>query len=96
MDGDPDGQHITALMLAFIRKYLKMLFVEKRVYVIDSPLFIGEYKNKRYFGYTKEEILKKQPKASITRLKGHGEANVDELQEYATNPSTRKMIQIIN
>lgn len=95
MDGDPDGQHITALMLAFIRTYLKGLLIERKVYVIDSPLFVGEYKGVRYFGYTKEEILSKHPKATITRLKGHGEANTEELREYATNPKTRKMIQIL-
>jgi DNA gyrase/topoisomerase IV subunit B len=94
MDADPDGKHISSLILFFLKKYLPKLILSGRVFVVDSPLFVGSYKTKRVFGNSKDDIINVLPQAVITRLKGHGEASAEELKYYAMNPYTRKLIKI--
>jgi DNA gyrase subunit B len=95
MDADPDGNHITGLLLMFIRKHLPILIEKGIVYVVQSPLFVGKYKTRQVYGDTKEEVLSKLPGAKITRLKGHGEANPQQLKYYAMDPNTRKLVKIV-
>lgn len=86
MDADPDGRHITALMITFLGIYMRPLIDAGMVYVVDSPQFVGTWKDKREHGSTKKEVRDKFPpnaKPDITYLKGHGEASAEQLEEYA-------------
>ena len=90
--------HISSLILTFLSVYAKELIEQGYVYVVDSPLFVGYYKDKHYYGHTLQEV-EKQAKVSvdkmqISRLKGHGEASSDDLRHYAMNPETRKLYKI--
>lgn len=97
-DSDPDGQHIAALCLAFFSLYMLPLIETEMLFIVDAPLFVADFKGKRYYGHSLQEVRSKLPsngkKAPTVRLKGHGEANPEEVQEYAMNPETRKLIRI--
>jgi len=97
-DSDVDGSHISSLILTFIATYAKELIEAGLVYVVDSPLFVGYYKNKHYYGHTLQEVEKQAgvtvEKMQISRLKGHGEASADDLRYYAMSPKTRKLFKI--
>jgi DNA gyrase subunit B len=92
MDADPDGQHITALMITFLIKYMRPLVDAGMVYVVDSPLYVGKWRDRREHGHTKKEVRKKFPKGAkpeITYLKGHGEASAEQIEDYAFGPKRR-------
>jgi DNA gyrase/topoisomerase IV subunit B len=98
MDADPDGQHITSLVLTFLSMWMADFVKEGYVYVVDSPLFVGVHKNQRWYAHSIESLEKQSVMASsklqISRLKGHGEASPPELRHYAMNPETRKLWKI--
>lgn len=97
-DADVDGGHIAVLLLTLIQKFLPELFAEKRVYIVDAPLFTAFYKGKRYFGDTLLAVQKQMPKGApkgiIMRSKGWGEIDFETLSEIAFNPKTRSVIQV--
>lgn len=98
MDADPDGQHIASLVLTFFARWLPDFVKAGYVYVVDSPLFVGSHKRKRWYGHSVGELEKASSmdssKLQISRLKGHGEANPEELRHYAMDPTTRKLWKI--
>jgi DNA gyrase/topoisomerase IV subunit B len=93
-DPDPDGYHINVLDLIALWKAMPQMFHEQRVRVIIAPLFSANYKGVQYFADSLEEMKAKlpagAPSKSIARLKGWGEATVDELRHIAFDPATRK------
>lgn len=98
MDADPDGQHITSLVLTFLSTWMADFVKAGYVYVVDSPLFVGMYQGQRWYGHSLEDLERQSGKPSsklqISRLKGHGEASAQELRHYAMNPETRKLWKI--
>lgn len=93
MDADPDGHHLVSLLLVFFLQYMRGLVKSGRLFVVDSPLFVGEHGDKRWFGNT-IEYVKKHPKAIISRLKGHGSSTVKDLRTYAFDITKRKLIKV--
>jgi DNA gyrase subunit B len=97
-DPDPDGEHITVLLLSLIQKYLPGLFAKGMIYIIEPSLYLGSYKGKRYFAPSLAELKKLLPKnipdSAITRLKGWGEANAEDIRPLAFDEKTRRLIQI--
>lgn len=98
MDADPDGQHISSLVLTFLATWMADFVKAGYVYVVDSPLFVGVHKDKRWYAHSIEDLEKQSgmssSKLQISRLKGHGEASAPELKHYAMNPETRKLWKI--
>lgn len=98
-DADPDGLHITNLVLAFLLKYMPDLVKNGHVYTVDSPLFMANGASARVYGNSRNEVEKKMKEAkckqyTITRLKGWGECNADDLATLCISPKTRKLIQM--
>lgn len=96
-DADTDGGHISVLLMSAIHRLLPDLYKQGRVYIVKSPLFIATHKDKRYYGMTLDECranLPKGSKAHITRAKGLGELDPEELYEIAFNPAQRKLYQV--
>jgi DNA gyrase/topoisomerase IV subunit B len=93
-DPDPDGYHINVLGLTALWKAIPQVFHEHRVRVIQAPLYSANYKGVQYFADTLDEMKEKLPAGApskiIARLKGWGEATVDELRHIAFDPKTRK------
>jgi DNA gyrase subunit B len=98
MDADPDGGHITSLMLGFFFKYLRPIIEQGRVYVVDGPLFAASKNREKAYFYTldeaKEKLGKDFDKWILTRMKGWGECNPDVLKIIALGEDTRKLYQI--
>lgn len=96
-DPDVDGAHIALLLLVLLAQILPKLFKKRLVYVVDSPEYMTTVKNKRYYGNTKQELLKQLPKGSnpdIQHIKGWGEVSPQIMREVAFDPKTRKLICI--
>lgn len=98
-DSDSDGSHIVNLILSFLIKYMPDLIKNGHVYTIDAPLFVANGANCRAYGNTRNEVEKKMREAkckqyTITRMKGWGECNADDLATLCISPKTRKLIQM--
>lgn len=98
-DADPDGAHITNLVLAFLVKYMPELIKNGHVYTIDAPLFMANGPSFRVYGMSRNEVEKKMrdqkcKQYTITRLKGWGECDAEDLSALCVSPKTRKLIQM--
>lgn len=99
-DADVDGEHIRTLLLTFFFRYMRPLLQAGRVYFVKLPLFsIKVGKDERYYASDeaeRDEILKKIKKkdVKITRFKGLGEMQPEELEETAMNKNTRVLLRI--
>ena len=85
-------------MLTLIQKFLPELFAERRVFLVDAPLYTAYYKGKRYFGddhtSVQRQLPKGAPKGIVMRSKGWGEIDFETLSEIAFNPKTRSVIEV--
>ncbi len=99
-DADVDGEHIRTLLLTFFYRYMKPLIRDGYVYFAKLPLFsIVAGKDERYYAADeaeRDEILKRVKKKDvrITRFKGLGEMQPEELEETAMKPESRTLIQV--
>ncbi|WOX79097.1 DNA gyrase/topoisomerase IV subunit B [Candidatus Shikimatogenerans bostrichidophilus] len=99
-DADVDGKHITALILTFIFRYMKILINKGYIYIAKPPLYIiKKYKSKIYIWNEKDKIKyiknNKNKKIYIQRYKGLGEMNSDQLWETTMNPKKRILKKVI-
>lgn len=93
-DSDPDGSHITELLITCFLKLFPDWVRKGRVYTVDTPLFHMIHKGKRYFGNTAREVLDQTGGKGIAmRVKGWGEMRPDDLK-YIAFDDTRKLIQL--
>lgn len=96
-DPDVDGKHIASLNLTLLWTYTPHLIRQGKVYVVRSPLYKCVYRDKVYFGMTKEEVSKqvKQPveKLDLTYIKGWGEINEEDLN-VALDPTLRVLYRV--
>ncbi|WP_179395384.1 DNA topoisomerase IV subunit B [Lacticaseibacillus absianus] len=101
-DADTDGAHIQILLLTFFYRYMRPLMDAGKVYIALPPLYRlqkGKGGNlKIAYAWTDEELeqeTKKMGKGyTLTRFKGLGEMNADQLWETTMNPETRTLIRV--
>ena len=98
-DADVDGAHIATLMLTFIYNFMPELIKQGHVYLAQPPLFNITKNKKHYYCYSDEEyqnVLKQigPEGADVSRFKGLGEMDTEELAETTMDPETRTLLRV--
>ncbi|RLI45277.1 DNA topoisomerase IV subunit B [Candidatus Bathyarchaeota archaeon] len=93
-DADSDGAHINILILTLIVKHLPELIKKGKVYMALPPLYRVRRLGQNRFFYSDEELAKAKAPGEITRFKGIGEMDAEELWETTMNPETRKLVKL--
>jgi DNA gyrase subunit B len=97
-DADVDGQHIKTLLLTFFFRFMRQLIENGNIWVAVPPLFKIRKRKDHYVyseGALKRVIDKLGGGANVTRFKGLGEMNPQQLWETTMNPNTRKMKKVM-
>lgn len=86
-DEDPDGQHISSLIINFFQKWFPHIIKDNRIFKIITPLVACNYGKDRHYFYTLEEFQeysKNKKVTNVTYLKGLGSLSMKDW-EYVMN-----------
>jgi topoisomerase-4 subunit B len=97
-DADVDGSHIQILLLTFFYRFMRPLIEAGKLYIARPPLYKIDYGKKHFYAYSDEErfqiVSENAGKPDISRNKGLGEMNAEELWDTTMNPDTRSLIRV--
>ncbi len=102
-DADSDGLHIATLLCALFLRHFRELILAGHVYVAMPPLYRIDVGKEVYYALDEGErkgILdrieaeKKKGKITVTRFKGLGEMDPEQLRETTMNRDTRRLVQL--
>lgn len=100
-DADSDGLHIGTLICALFTKHFRKVVEAGHLYVAMPPLYRVSSKQKTFYALDEEErdkiiasLSRKRLNYEVTRFKGLGEMNPEQLKETTMNPATRRLVQL--
>ena len=102
-DADSDGLHIATLLSALFLRHFPALVAAGHVFVAMPPLFRVDVGKQVFYALDEEEkrmLLEKiarekiKGQVNVTRFKGLGEMNPQQLRESAIHPDTRRLVQL--
>ena len=97
-DADVDGFHIQTLLLTFFFRFMRGLIEAGKLYIANPPLFNVITKDKKYnYFWSEEEVkefIKDKSGYRISRFKGLGEMNADQLENTTMDPKYRSLIKV--
>jgi DNA gyrase subunit B len=103
MDADVDGSHIALLLLTLFSKKMLPLIKAGRIYIACPPLYVAKNKRskKASYDYYQDQgaIDAAYPEGipdhiEVSRFKGLGEMNPDQLWDTTMNPQTRRLQKV--
>ncbi|PJK09605.1 DNA topoisomerase IV subunit B [Lysobacteraceae bacterium NML95-0200] len=102
-DADSDGLHIATLLSALFLKHFPALVKAGHIFVAMPPLFRVDVGKQVFYALDEEEkrlLLervereKMKGQVNVTRFKGLGEMNPQQLRESTIHPDTRRLVQL--
>ncbi|MBL4846410.1 MAG: type IIA DNA topoisomerase subunit B [Planctomycetes bacterium] len=100
MDADPDGDHITILLLTFFYRHMRNLILAGKLYLARPPLYRIQLGKETYWAANDAErdaLLqkhRKNRKPTISRFKGLGEMEARTLADTTMKPGKRDLRQV--
>ncbi len=102
-DADSDGLHIATLLSALFQRHFRTLVQAGHVFVAMPPLFRVDVGKQVFYALDeseKTELLERvareklKGQVNVTRFKGLGEMNPQQLRESTMHPDTRRLVQL--
>lgn len=97
-DADDDGAHIATLLMTFFYRFMRPLITNGHLYIAKPPLYRVTVKNQHSYIHTNEELelMRKKygDKIDVTRFKGLGEMDAEELGSTTMEIGSRQIIKV--
>lgn len=97
-DADVDGSHICTLLLTFFFRYMRPLIDGGYVFIAQPPLFKLQKGKQVRYAYNEAEMSEFSAEmgqgTKVSRYKGLGEMNPEQLWETTMDPAHRVIVQI--